>query len=64
MLLHRPYFHGDFVYLAGKGSLRADADTLGDRCLIVEANLVLYGTNTVAYLGPFLRLLRRPGEVG
>jgi hypothetical protein len=25
---------------------------------------VLYGTNTVAYLGPFLHLLRRPGEVG
>ncbi len=39
VLLHRPYFHGDFVNLAGKGSLRADADTLGDRCLIVEANL-------------------------
>lgn len=39
VLLHRPYFHGDFVYLAGKRSLPADADTLGERCLIVEANV-------------------------
>src|SRR3954463_9461009 len=33
------YFEGDLVDLAGKSSLRADADTLSDRCLIVDANV-------------------------
>ena len=38
-LLHRTHFKGDLVDLAGKSSLRADADTLGDRCLIVDADV-------------------------
>src|SRR5688500_13285563 len=38
-LLHRTHFKGDLVDLAGKSRLRADADPLGDRRLIVDADV-------------------------
>src|SRR5512133_465862 len=34
-----PYFQSDLVDLAGKSSLRTDADSLSDRCLIVDADV-------------------------
>ena len=34
-----PYFKGDLVDRAGEASVRADADALGDRCLIVDADV-------------------------